>query len=306
MTFGISTIIPTFNNGATVARAIDSALAQDCSDHEVVVVNDGSTDSTSGILERYGLKIRVVNQPNRGAAAARNAGAVTARGQYFAFLDADDIWTSGKLKQMLAILEKNQGAALAFSNFRRILPSGREIDICEFGASPSMKELLTRRSRIVPSAVLMRRDAFERSGGFCEEFDRNYFEDSLMWILAREQGSFELIREPLTVYSVRTGPIPPRYFSNGQLFIKLVRKRYGKSAANLIKETYNDLSLVALQEASHLLDRGQFGAFLRTMAQAAHFRPSVLADPSLGTRLFRVRNMRRLLGGLSMRVNRTR
>jgi glycosyltransferase involved in cell wall biosynthesis len=299
VTVRISTIIPTFNNEGTIARAIDSALAQDCLDHEVIVVNDGSTDHTRAVLERYRSKTRIVEQTNRGAAMARNAGVAQAGGEYLAFLDADDEWESGRLTRMQGALEKNSEAALSFCGFRRRLASGLELDACIFDARPSMAEMMRERSRIVPSAVVMRRRAFERIGGFSERFDRNYFEDSFMWILAREQGAFELIREPLTTCHVENRGVPDRYFSNGQLFIKLVRERYGRSASSLIKETYLDLSSVALQQASRFLDGGQVEAFLRAMGRAARFRPGLLANPRTLSRLARAENIKRLVRLLS-------
>ena len=73
MSYFVTTIIPCYNAERTIEEAVDSALAQDLKDHEVVAVNDGSTDSTSAILERYADKIKVIHQPNRGVSAARNA-----------------------------------------------------------------------------------------------------------------------------------------------------------------------------------------------------------------------------------------
>jgi glycosyltransferase involved in cell wall biosynthesis len=265
----------------------------------VVVVNDGSTDHTSAVLERYRSKTQIVDQPNRGAAIARNAGVAKARGEYLAFLDADDVWESGRLKRMQAALEKNTEAALSFCGFRRLFASGSELDTVTFDAPPSMAEMMRERSRIVPSTVVMRRRAFERSGGFSEKFDRNYFEDSFMWILAREQGPFELIREPLTTCYLENRGVPERYFSNGQLFIKLVRDRYGSSASSLIKETYLDLSSVALQEASRRLDSGQVGAFLLGIGRAARFRPTMVANFRFFLRLLRTQNIKRLINLLA-------
>jgi glycosyltransferase involved in cell wall biosynthesis len=88
----VSTIIPTYNNEATLAQAVDSALAQDLDGQEIILVNDGSTDGTHGIAAGYGERIRVIEQPNRGFNRSRNAALRIARGEYVAFLDADDIW----------------------------------------------------------------------------------------------------------------------------------------------------------------------------------------------------------------------
>src|SRR5260370_8391435 len=101
----VSAIIAVYNGAATVAQAIDSVLAQTFGDLDLIVVNDGSTDGTPGILRSYGDRIRVVDQPNRGVAAARNAGVRASRGQYIAFLDSDDAWAPPKIAQPLAPLQ---------------------------------------------------------------------------------------------------------------------------------------------------------------------------------------------------------
>src|SRR5579863_2411026 len=96
----VSVIIPVFNGADTIAAAIDSALAQEFGGVlEVIVVNDGSTDATSSVLDAYRGHVTVLDRDNRGPAAARNAGVRASHGEYVAFLDADDIWMSGKLEK---------------------------------------------------------------------------------------------------------------------------------------------------------------------------------------------------------------
>jgi len=93
----VSTIIAAYNAARTIREMLESALSQQYDNHEIVVVNDGSTDSTSAVLERYGDKIRVVNQENKGVAAARNTGLAHSSGEYVAFLDSDDLWEPNHL-----------------------------------------------------------------------------------------------------------------------------------------------------------------------------------------------------------------
>ena len=90
----LSIIIPAYNAAKYIRSTIDCALAQSLSENEVIVVDDGSTDDTIDILESYGDEIRVIRQENRGVSAARNRGIGEARGQWLAFLDADDLWLS--------------------------------------------------------------------------------------------------------------------------------------------------------------------------------------------------------------------
>jgi glycosyltransferase involved in cell wall biosynthesis len=103
----ISVIIPAYNMAQVINRAIDSVLKQHCKDFEIIVIDDGSTDNTIDVVKQYGDKVRLIHQVKQGVSAARNNGVINARGQWIAFLDADDQWLEGKLDRQIQILEKN-------------------------------------------------------------------------------------------------------------------------------------------------------------------------------------------------------
>lgn len=87
----VSVVIPTFNNAAMVGKAVESALAQTYPNVEVIVVDDGSEDDTSGALSAYQGKIEYIRKPNGGAGSARNAGVRASSGEWVGFLDDDDL-----------------------------------------------------------------------------------------------------------------------------------------------------------------------------------------------------------------------
>jgi glycosyltransferase involved in cell wall biosynthesis len=93
-----SVIVPAYNAAATLARALDSVLAQSWAAHEIIVVDDGSSDATAAVAATYGDSVRCVYQPNAGVSAARNAGARAASGDWLAFLDADDWYYPNRLE----------------------------------------------------------------------------------------------------------------------------------------------------------------------------------------------------------------
>lgn len=99
----ISVIIPTFNRAAFLPTALDSVYAQTGVSVQVIVVDDGSTDETSQVMQAWAAKVTYLYQPNRGPAAARNRGLAAARGEWVAFLDSDDQWVTGRLGQQLAL-----------------------------------------------------------------------------------------------------------------------------------------------------------------------------------------------------------
>ena len=93
----ISVVVPVYNGERYIAEAIDSVLAQEYKNIEIIAVNDGSTDGTEKILRSY-ANVRYLHQSRKGVSAARNKGIKCSSGEFIAFLDADDLWTKDKLK----------------------------------------------------------------------------------------------------------------------------------------------------------------------------------------------------------------
>jgi len=121
----ISVVIPTYNRGHVVGRAIDSALAQEYRPSEIIVVDDGSVDDTSGVVDGYGGIVRRVYQPNGGVSAARNRGVSEANGEWIAFLDSDDQWLPGHLERIVrAMGATRREAALYFADTEVSAPDG--------------------------------------------------------------------------------------------------------------------------------------------------------------------------------------
>lgn len=112
----ISVIIPAYNAQATIAKTIESVRQQNYSNLEIIVINDGSSDRTVEIVNNIpDRRIKLFNYANGGVTTARNRGIVKARGEYIAFLDADDFWTEDKLELQLQALRENPDAGVAYS-----------------------------------------------------------------------------------------------------------------------------------------------------------------------------------------------
>jgi glycosyltransferase involved in cell wall biosynthesis len=123
----VSVLIPVYNGEAFIETAIRSALGQRGVSTDVIVIDDGSTDGTPAILRSFGSTIRVLRQANAGHVRARNNGARLARGDWFAFLDADDEWLPDKLSQQLARAAE-LSAAMAYTNYRTTRMSACSIE----------------------------------------------------------------------------------------------------------------------------------------------------------------------------------
>ena len=101
----ISVLLPVHNRAQWVGRAVESVLAQSYAQMELIVIDDGSTDETAEALERFGEHLVLVQQPRRGAYAARNLGLRHARGELIAFIDSDDRWYPDRLMRQLPLLD---------------------------------------------------------------------------------------------------------------------------------------------------------------------------------------------------------
>ena len=300
----ISTIIPVFNGVATVAKAIDSALAQRFEGNsEVIVVNDGSTDATAQILGDYGQRIRVVAQRNRGLASARNSGAAIAAGDYLAFLDADDVWQPEKLRHSVAPLAEDPGLVLAYSDVLPVddfgTPKGPSPITRKFAHAPTMDDLLAQWWPILPSTVVVRRTGFEQCGGFFEGYRRAY-EDVDLWLRLRELGGFLYIPETLVAY--RTSSIAERmdrYEADYRVFQERVQARYHDRARVLLRATreayvssLGHRGLIAIAEGDRAKARA---AFMRALS----YNPLRVRTALRLMRTFLPLSLARALGGRS-------
>ncbi len=155
----IAVIVPCYNAGAYLGEALESACSQSPAPMEVIVIDDGSTDDSASIAEHFGSPVRCVRQPHRGAGAARNAGMAMARAALIAFLDADDLWTSGGLACRLDAL--NAEPALGYVS-----------GLVEQFVSPELPDEIRRSFACPPGTsnaralgtMLLRRETIDRVG----------------------------------------------------------------------------------------------------------------------------------------------
>lgn len=160
----VSVVIPTFNRARYVCEAVESVLAQTHPAIQLIVVDDGSTDDTARALLEFAGRIAYLKQENRGIGAARNAGIAVARGDFFAFLDDDDLWMPDKLERQLAVFQNTPDTDAVYGCAEQFLSP--ELD----EAARARLRHLADRVLQTPTAslLLIRRQTFERVGLFDE------------------------------------------------------------------------------------------------------------------------------------------
>lgn len=202
----VSVLIPSYNHERYLPLALQSVFEQTYTDYEVVVVDDGSTDRSVEILQSYKGQIRLYTQANRGTYATLNRLIAESRGQYLAILNSDDLWLPTKLEKQVAVLEAHPQVGLVHTYGEFIDHEGRPLGKNPLGypwprtKTGNIIEDLVRYNRIVPSSAMIRRECFERLGGFRE--DLYGLGDWEMWLRIALHYDVGFVDEPLTLYRV--------------------------------------------------------------------------------------------------------
>lgn len=174
----VSVIVPTYNLSGLLKDTIDSVLTQTQDDLEIIVVDDGSTDDTSAIVNSISdSRIRYFYKENGGTSSARNFGLARSRGRYIAFLDHDDLWPADFLRTMITALEAEPEFGLAYSPITVLHSDGRKVQSYKApeGKSGKLTIDLFKRSFVWTSAAVIRRSVLDGFG--FDEFLKASYED---------------------------------------------------------------------------------------------------------------------------------
>jgi len=226
----VSVIIPNYNYAQYVCEAIDSVLNQTYKNIEIVVVNNGSTDNSLEVLEKYTKKITLVNQGNLGQSGARKSGLEKATGDFIAFLDADDKWDKQKIeKQLLLFTPKVElvycGINLFSENAQKIIateiPTFRGSCSEAFIDYPGVSIVLSGES-----TSIFTRSLLDKVGGFDPELN-----SAAGWDFFRrcsKFSEFDFVPEPLTNYRLHSSNMS----NSSQNTIMDIRRAYKKLFAD--------------------------------------------------------------------------
>jgi len=215
----ISVVIPCFNARRWIVAAVRSVLAQDWPDLEIVVVDDGSTDGSAELVSQHFPQVRLLRRANAGVAAARNAGVEHSRGEWIAFLDADDIWLPGKLKRQWQALSEEPTSCMACSGWQVWTSEEPEPDpafiaaLVDAGGDPSRWQGpsgwiypdLLLSCEVWTSTVLVKRQLLDEVGGFDPTL--RVGEDLDLWLRTSRQTPIVRVPAPLALYRMHPSSI---------------------------------------------------------------------------------------------------
>jgi glycosyltransferase involved in cell wall biosynthesis len=174
-------------------------LNQTFTDHEIIIVDDGSTDNTKEILAQYDNKIVYLPQSNKGISASRNRGIAAARGQYIAFLDSDDEWLPEKLAIQVDMLDKNEKLGLVCSRMLILDEDGKQRGYKpEERTGKNFKELIEIGGDLPTSTVITRKDCFDKVGVFDAALPP--MEDFEMWVRIASKYDIYMLPEKVLAY----------------------------------------------------------------------------------------------------------
>ncbi|MHB8121808.1 MAG: glycosyltransferase family 2 protein [Desulfuromonadaceae bacterium] len=201
--FDVSVIIPTWNRADVLVKAIQSALSQTLAPLEVLVCDDGSTDSSYKIVQDLNDS-RIVWIPGQHSglpAVPRNRGIARSKGNWIAFLDSDDEWLPEKLEKQLSLADKTGCMAVCCNAFRFVPGKGNEGDYVYWNKDRiTLYDLLTV-NHIICSSSLVHRTVFDSAHGFPENNNLKALEDYALWFRITMQTDFAFVDESLVVYA---------------------------------------------------------------------------------------------------------
>jgi glycosyltransferase involved in cell wall biosynthesis len=202
----VSVVMATYNMGRFLGEAIDSVIGQDYRPLELIVVDDGSTDNTGEVLERYVARpeVRIVRQANGGQTVAKNRGLQEASGDYVGFCDADNVWLPGKIARQLPLFDRDGRVGVVYGECELIDGAGASVP---HHPMTRYEGRITRQlvldNFVTFNTALVTRRAIDMAGGFNRKLRMAIDYD--LWLRISTQFEFRFLPEPLAKYRVWEG-----------------------------------------------------------------------------------------------------
>jgi glycosyltransferase involved in cell wall biosynthesis len=271
-----SIITPVFNAGVYLVRTVESALRQTCSDFELILVDDGSTDdAVDGVLRLGDPRIRVLRQANQGGPSAMNSGLEASRGAYIAFLDQDDLWAAEKLARHLETFRRHPEVDLTFTWVACIgeLDQRLPLLMSRWRGPITFEELLVENVIGAISNVAIRRAAIEKAGSFDPRLPFTCDLDLLLRVLRLRPANGLAIPEVLTFYRRHSTQMSKDWRALRKEYTALLDKfcsMFPKETAHLRPKADANLTFYC---AYFAYERREFGTGCRLLGELFRMHP---------------------------------
>jgi len=272
----VSIVTPTYNQAQYLAQTLDSMLAQDYPAIEYLVLDDGSTDDTPAVLQRYNGRVHWERQANMGQSRTLNKGWAQSRGEYIGYLSSDDLLLPHALSTLVATLEANPQASVAYCDFDLIDANSVKVGVA---TSPDFDHSRMLEQLICPPGpgALFRRTVFDQTGGWNPQLRK--IPDFEFWLRAARLGPFIRIPQVLAQYRVHeeSASIRPVPVERTMEIVDTMRDYWKGEDSPLARRSLASAHLKAAK--SH----AQSGRVLYALGQfwaAARYRPKTLVSVS--------------------------
>ena len=292
----VSVIIPAYNTAAFIAASLESVFAQTLSDFEVIVINDGSPDTTEleQVLAHYLGRIIYLKQENRGPGAARNLGIRQARGEYIAFLDSDDCWLPDYLASQIKLFEEAPLLDVVYSDAQHYgepsLAGKTYMQTCPSNGLVTLEALIREDCQVITSCTVARRHVVVDVGLFDERLDFRGCEDYDLWLrILYNGGRIAYQKKVLARYRSRPGSLSHNLLKMSEA-LKAVYEKVDlemdlseETRAVLRKQLAQARAYIDLEAGKQFLAAGDFGRAKDSLTKAnAFFRRTKLKMTILG------------------------
>jgi glycosyltransferase involved in cell wall biosynthesis len=274
----VSVIVPVYNGQAYLAEALDSALAQSYRSFEVVVVDDGSTDASAAIARMYSYRsdgrVRLVSQANAGLPGARNSAMAAARGEFFALLDADDVWMPNHLAHAVAALDADPAVGLVHANIERIDAVGRSLGVpLRFWRlqDDAYTAIALRHEHVSCPTAVFRRSCIDAIGGFDARFTGLGCEDRDLWLRIAEDWKVRYLDSVAARYRVHGSNMSGNREKMGRARRLLVEKLAQSPRGAALARHAN--AMIDSDLGNELLAQGDCRGALKAQLRALRTRP---------------------------------
>jgi len=265
----VTVVIPAYNAMQFLPETVESVLAQTCSDLELLIVNDGSSDNivqwANNITDE---RVKLISQENQGVSAARNTGIMQSNGEYLAFLDADDLWKPTKLEKQIRRFEEYPEAGLVYTWTHLIDAFGKPINrvLASRLEGNVWKQILVANMIGNGSSAMVRRSCFETVGLFDPELSGAADRD--MWIRIAVHYPFAVVKEPLTLWRQHTNSMSKKRQEMVKDLHRTIDKNFQSVSLDLLYLQNRSYSYMNLYQAWNSIDEGNIEEAISFRQQA--------------------------------------